>query len=469
MTIIFQKQTVMNNLIKIILILIFAFMANGMAYAQDVKKTRILFIFDGSNSMNAHWEKGTKIKVAKKLLTQTLDSLKGLENIEIGLRMYGHQTRIIPGHQDCSDTKLEVPLASGDANITRIQSKIRGLQPKGTTPIARSLEYAAEDFPACDDCRNVIILISDGIEACDEDPCAVSKALRDKGIKLQPFIIGLGLDTSYLSQFECIGEFLSAETEDSFKSVLNFVISQALNNTTVQVNLLDTANKPSETDVTMSFYNQKNGKLMHTYMHTINRKRVPDTISLNPLYTYKLVVHSTPEQVLENIKLKAGIHNTIEIDVPRGSLELRMQGSNSKFTNINCIVRKKGEMNTLNVQSINYNHKYIVGTYDLEFVTLPRIYIEDVKINQSKSTRITIPQNGTLEISKGEGPCAIFTTKNGKDNWVCNITEKSTYIAYKLQPGKYKIVFRSEKSMNTAHTIEKEIKISPNLTEKITF
>ena len=86
-------------------------------------------------------------------------------------------------------------------------------------------------------CRNIIILLTDGIEACDEDPCAVAIALKEKNIKLKPFVIGLGLDTSYLSQFQCIGEFLSAEDKDSFKSVLKFVISQALNNTTVQVNL----------------------------------------------------------------------------------------------------------------------------------------------------------------------------------------------------------------------------------------
>lgn len=219
----------------------------------------------------------------------------------------------------------------------------------------------------------------------------------------------------------------------------------------------------------MSFYNQKNGKLMHTYMHTINRKRVPDTISLNPLYTYKLVVHTVPEQIKENIKLKAGTHNIIEVDAPQGYLDLRIQGSDSKFTNINCIVRKKGELQTLNVQGMNYTHNYIVGDYDLEILTLPRIYISDVKINQSKGTRITIPQNGTLEISKGAGSCSVFEIKEGKNNWVCNISEKSGYYAYKFQPGKYRIVFRSEKSFNTAHTIVKEVKISPSLTEKVTF
>lgn len=461
----------MKTYFNILLLLLLSFFAINALHAQEDSpgKTRILFIFDGSNSMNAQWEKGTKIKIAKRLLTQTLDSLKDIENIEVGLRMYGHQTRIIPGHQDCSDTKLEVPLGSGNANITRIQSKIRGLQPKGTTPIARSLEYAAEDFTECENCRNVIILISDGIEACDEDPCAVSRALREKGIKLQPFIIGLGLDTSYLSQFECIGEFMSAETEDSFQSVLNFVVSQALNNTTAQINLLNTKGEAKETDVSMSIYNQKNGKLMHTYMHTINRKQVPDTVALNPLYTYKVVVHTTPEKTKENIKLVAGVHNTIEIDAPQGTLNLKIQGSDSKYTNINCIVRKQGDLNTLNVQHMNYQHKYIVGTYDLEILTLPRIYIPDVKINQSKSAAITIPENGTLEISKGEGPSAIFVIKNGQNNWVCNLPEQTGNLAYKLQPGNYRIVYRSEKSMNTAHTIEKEIKISPNLTERVTF
>ena len=70
--------------------------------------------------MNAQWEKSSKIKIAKKLMTQTLDSLKFLDNIEVALRMYGHQTRIVPGQQDCSDTKLEVPFAPGSDNFDKI-------------------------------------------------------------------------------------------------------------------------------------------------------------------------------------------------------------------------------------------------------------------------------------------------------------------------------------------------------------
>jgi Ca-activated chloride channel family protein len=260
-------------------------------------------------------------------MIRTIDSLKMLENVEIALRMYGHQTKISPGKQDCSDTKLEVPFADAKDNYLKIINKIRELKPKGTTPIARSLEYSADDFPYCENCRNIIILLTDGIEACDEDPCAVAIALKEKNIKLKPFVIGLGLDTSYLSKFQCIGEFLSAENQDSFKSVLKFVISQALNNTTVQINLNNIKNLPEETNVTMSFYNDKNGKLMHTYMHTLNRNQNPDTIALDPLYTYKLVVHTVPEVLVEGIKLVPGKHNIINADTPMGELKLKIQNS----------------------------------------------------------------------------------------------------------------------------------------------
>ena len=243
----------MNIKIKNITFL-FAFLCVGISsFSQKNKKetTRILFIFDGSNSMNSVWQQSSKIKVAKKLMYETMEELSVIDNLEVGLRIYGHQTRIRPGQQDCSDTKLEVPF--GKDNFTRIKSKINSLVPKGTTPIARSLEAAAKDFPPCDNCRNVIILITDGIEACDEDPCAVAKMLREKGIEVRPYVIGIAMDIESLKNFKCIGKSYDASTEESFKSVMKVVMSEALNNTTVQVNLLNSSGKVKETDVPMTF------------------------------------------------------------------------------------------------------------------------------------------------------------------------------------------------------------------------
>ena len=71
-------------------------------------------------------------------------------------------------------------------------------------------------------------------------------------------------------------------------------------------------------------------------MHTINKDNNPDTLSLDPIYTYKLVVHTKPEVILDNIKLIPGKHNTIEANTPQGELMLKVQGNQSLFTGINA-------------------------------------------------------------------------------------------------------------------------------------
>jgi Ca-activated chloride channel family protein len=443
--------------------------ATSQVKAQETKETiRILFIFDGSNSMRARWESTSKIEVARKLMLRTLDSLQSLENVELALRLYGHQTKIQPGNQDCSDTRLEVPFGSSKKVVPSIKDKLRSLDCQGTTPIALSLEQAGNmDFPECDNCRNVIILVTDGVEACDGDPCAVSRALNRKGINLKPFIIGVGLDTSYLGQFSCVGEFLSADTEDSFESVLSYVISQAVNNTTVQVDLKDIRGKALETNVAMSFYNQKSGKLVETYMHTMNVKHKPDTVSLNPLYTYKLVVHTIPSVVVENIKLKPGTHNVIATDAPQGFLKISVQSKPNQTSEIQCIVRQKGMMETLNVQELNTKEKYIVGAYDLEILTLPRKYIEKVNVKQGMTTKISIPENGYLNLTKRAGPCQLFNLIDGEEIWVCNISEEYGNNSISLQPGRYKLVYRSNGSFSAANTIEKEIVITQGYEELV--
>ena len=118
----------MNLYFKISLLIVLSFCTsvNGMSQNED-DKIRILFIFDGSNSMNSQWENSSKITIAKQLMIRTIDSLKMLENVEIALRMYGHQTKISAGKQDCSDTKLEVPFADAKENHIKIINKIRAL------------------------------------------------------------------------------------------------------------------------------------------------------------------------------------------------------------------------------------------------------------------------------------------------------------------------------------------------------
>lgn len=404
--------------------------------------------------------------IAKKMLSDFLDSIKGAPNLEIAFRCYGHQVPLRP-ERSCTDTKLEVPFSANlSGNVTAIKNRLKNIVPKGTTPIAYTLEKCGGDFPSAStaNVRNIIILITDGIEECDGDPCAVSLALQKKGIVLKPFIIGIGMDQSYLNSFGCIGKFYDASSESSFKNILNIVISQALNNTTVQVNLNDQIGRPTETDVNMTFYDEQTGIIRYNYMHTINNKGVPDTIVIDPIGTYKMIVHTIPPVEKTGIELVPGKHNIIAVDAPQGYINLKMAGN----YNPACIVRKNGEMQTLNLQTFNGTEKYIVGKYDLEILTLPRIKLAKVDVAQSKTTTIEIPQSGSATIVKpSEGPGSLYVEENNKLVWVCNLNSNLTQETLILQPGKYRIEYRPKNAKESIYTIEKKFKIDSGISTPV--
>jgi Ca-activated chloride channel homolog len=443
--------------------LVFAFTFNYIAAQLPTKPpeqkpplSRILFIFDASQSMNGTWEKNKKINIARNVLISMLDSLEKLDNIEVALRVYGHQKPVPP--QDCSDSKLEVPFSK--SNASQIRQKLRFIEPKGTTPIANSLLLAAKDFTAQDNCRNIILLITDGIEACDGDPCAVSRELQKQGITLKPFIIGIGIDENFKQAFECIGQYYNAAKEEKFKEVLNVVISQALNSTTAQINLLDITGKPTETNVNMSFYDYYSGRLKHNYMHTMNHRGNPDTLVLDPLVTYRLTVHTIPPVYKDSFKLIPGKHAIIALDAPQGYLQIK-PNNGAQAKSLLCIVRKAGDMNTLNFQEVNRTEKYIAGKYDIEIPVLPKILLYNIDISQSSTTTIQIPPAGLvtfLMIAPGYG--SIYLRENGKDlKWVYNLNSLSKNESLYLQAGSYTIVYRAQNAKQTLYTINKNFDV----------
>lgn len=422
---------------------------------QPKPLTRILFLFDASQSMIAKWQSDTKFEIAKKLLGEMVDSLKKVDNLELALHIYGHTKRFPP--QDCDDNRLEVPF--GRFNAYDIKKKLSEIKPSGTTPIAASLQECAKDFPG-DASRNIIILITDGIEECNGDPCAVSYQLQQKGVVLKPFVIGLGINKEFAKSFECVGTYYDAAEESSFRTVLNVVISQALNNTSIQVNLLDVYNKPTETNAGMTFYDRFSGAIKYDFVHTINSKGYPDTLKIDPLSTYKIVVHTLPPVTKDSVTVTPGKHTIVGISTPQGDLILKLEGS-SEYKNLQAIVRKHGEMNTLFVQPFNTKEKFIVGTYDLEILTLPRMYVENVEISQSKTTTVEIPKPGIVTVlTNNPGFGSIYLEENNQLKWLYSLDENTTKESVVLQPGKYRVIFRPKNSRESIYTIEKTFRIT---------
>jgi len=435
--------------------------------SQIKQKTRILFVLDASQSMLGQWDGQQKMRIASRLLSNVMDSLKPIDNLEVGLRVYGHQFSVAAGNRSCEDTKLEVPF--GLNGYDKIKETLGKLYPKGTTPIAYSLEQTKNDFPPCSNCRNIIILITDGIEECDGDPCAVARALQKNGVTLKPFVIGMGLDLEIIDAFKCIGTFYETKDEESFKNILSVVISQAMNNTTVQVNLLDASGFPSETNVNMTFYDNHSKAIKYNYIHTLNYRGLPDTIPLDPVLKYDLTVHTLPEISKKEITIKPGIHNIIALDAPQGYLKLKMNGLN-EYDELKCIVRQKGKMKTLYVQNFEETTKYITGDYDLEILTLPRMYVSDVNIKQSHTTKVFIPEPGIATFYlPSRGITSLFLENDNKLEWIYNISPNTDRETVILQPGSYRVVYRGINVKQVIYTKEKRFKVNSGASTQVKF
>ena len=140
------------------------------------------------------------------------------------------------------------------------------------------------------------------------------------------------------------GTLDTIELEWDRRTAMGVVISQAMNSTSMQVNLIDAFGTATESNVGMSFYNQDKGGLEYNFVHTMNDRGLPDTLTIEPTIKYKIVVHTMPPVIKENVELQPGRHNVIPIDVPQSNLQLTVTGL-MPGERVECLVKKAGEPN----------------------------------------------------------------------------------------------------------------------------
>jgi Ca-activated chloride channel family protein len=412
--------------------------------------TRILFVLDASGSMNTDWDGSNRMEIARQILSELIDSVAQLPYTEVGLRIYGHQ--FYPNQKNCQDTKLEVPIEPKTHN--QIRQKLYEITAKGTTPIAYSLEQAAKDFAGdARNTRNIIILITDGIEACNGDPCAVSRGLQEKNIFLRPFVVGMGIELKYLEAFACMGRFLNAQNGRQFKNALSEVMQQTLGKTTVSVELLDDKGQMREKDVNVAFFDANTGRNLYNIVHFRDKAGRTDLLKIDPVPTYDIVVYTTPPVFKKGVEIVGGRHNAIKIAAPQGILQISQKGAADYSREHAAIIRQKGKAETLLVQKVNEPERLLVGKYEVEVLTRPRLIFKDVEITQGKTTKIDIPSPGMLTIlNKLAGFASLYVLKtDGSEEWVCNLPEPNiTQTTLALQPGRYKFVYRAAEAADSS-------------------
>ena len=312
--------------------------SNKLMAQQAEYTTRMLVIMDASRSMLSTWGTTTKWSASKQILVELADSVNNMSDVKTALRVYGHQT--IQMENDCFDSKLEVPFANG--NATRFKSTLNYLRPQGVTPIAYSLEECIKDFGEISpNEHNVVVLITDGAESCGSNPCEVVERLKQKGVIMKSYVIGLGIEEEDFGAFDCLGDFMNIENPSGIQDILELTLKKVFNSTTVRVDLLDNRKVPTETDVVMTFYDSENNAPKYNFYHTINPKGQPDTIAVDPNVNYNMQVHTYPSTWKKSISIEPFEYNIVQQPSAQGALRVKVRGESFK-SRIKCIVYKDG-------------------------------------------------------------------------------------------------------------------------------
>ena len=430
-------------------------LASPGALAQNAppekpRTTRILFLLDASGSMLAPWEGQSRWDVAKRMLSKMVDSLNAYPNLELGLRVYGHQ---FPNSaKNCEDSRLEVPFAL--RNAAAIKTRLTMLKAQGNTPITYALRQSAGDFPADKTARNVLLLITDGLESCNADPCAASLDLQRKRVFLKPFVIGIGAEKEFGKQLECLGRYYNAAEVKTFRTVMNDVIAQTLAKTTVAVNLTDADGRPVESNVNLTFINNVTGQPEYNYVHYRDVQGRADVLAIDALQSYDLVINTVPAVRQANVPIKPGKANVLTFKTPQGTLVLQSpQLTPNPYGTMRAVVSTP-EHATVTAGNFGSRQKLLAGNYEVEVLTLPRI-VRRLTIKQGQETAVTYAAPGTLNITsdlKGYG--SIYQLNdNESQTWVYNLPEGgSSKMNLPMQPGAYRLVFRTGTSNGSKFT-----------------
>jgi len=186
----------------------------GSAMAES----NTLLILDASGSMRANVEGMSKMDMAKDVICEYITTLP--QNMNVGLIVYGHRSK-----DDCNDVEYLVPL--GKNNRDAMIQKIISLKPMGKTPITVSLDKAVSILDGVQG-KNTIVLVSDGKESCDAEPCALIEKYIAQGKDFVSHVIGFDVNIKEKKQLECIaaaghGHYYPADNLKGLKVALESV------------------------------------------------------------------------------------------------------------------------------------------------------------------------------------------------------------------------------------------------------
>lgn len=189
-----------------------AMVGPGMVGSAMAEPQPVVLIVDSSGSMAADLDGRPRLDVAREVIAA--EAGRWAAGASLGVVAYGHRRT-----GDCGDIETLLPV--GARKEGELAETLDRLRARGKTPLSAAMVQAAGLLPT----GGSIILVSDGLETCDADPCAVAQGLVAANLDLRIFVIGLGLTPPELAALQCIadngkGRLLSAESAETLGATL---------------------------------------------------------------------------------------------------------------------------------------------------------------------------------------------------------------------------------------------------------
>ena len=183
--------------------------------AADSGPARMVLVLDGSGSMWGQIEGQAKIAIAKEVMADLIDQIP--KDFHTGLTVYGHRRK-----GDCNDIEMLMPV--GPHNPAAMKTKVQAISPKGKTPLSEAVRQAAQALRYTEE-RATVVLVSDGLETCDIDPCELAAELAMSGVDFTVHVIGFDISKEDQLRLRCLadktgGVFLAAASAGALRDAL---------------------------------------------------------------------------------------------------------------------------------------------------------------------------------------------------------------------------------------------------------
>ena len=178
--------------------------------ANENNAPALVIVLDASNSMWGQVNGKTKIEIARTELNKLL--AKPEISSQAQVMVYGSQSK-----SSCTDIKRLDEGADSEA----LSKAINQIRPLGRSPIGAALKQAASNIQG----QGSIVLISDGTESCDQDPCVITKELKQQQPGLKIYAVSLQTENQNQT-LTCIAE--SSGTDVLSANQLDSVVPQWL-------------------------------------------------------------------------------------------------------------------------------------------------------------------------------------------------------------------------------------------------